>query len=197
MKIRVLGKAPLITLAFASIVILWTVSGLCTNDFLMNDSDFMDKQVGEWGFIPDYTGMIKGDNVDWVWTKSGVTLTQYKTVEVPTFQNLWKETDVTAQDLLTRDMKDGLSQRLGLTVVDKDADITVKGAMVDYFTSTTESGTWAGRGTGEPLVEVEVYVVDNKTKEIISKVRHQAEDPTIDGAIAETISDIISEWAKK
>jgi TolB-like protein len=197
MKKRPLGTASLLALAFVSVFLLWSHPAYCTNDFLMNDSGFMDKQVGEWGFIPDYTGMIKGDTVDWVWTKPGVSLTQYKTVEVPAFQNLWKESDVTAQDLLTRDMKDGLSRRLGLTVVDKDADITVKGAVVDYFTSTSESGTWAGRGTGESLVEVEVYVVDNKTKEIISKVRHQAADPTIDGAIAETISDIISEWTKE
>ncbi len=40
-------------------------------------------------------------------------------------------------------------------------------------------------------------MVDNKTKEIISKVRHQAMDSTVDSAIAETISDIIDEWARR
>jgi len=178
------------------ILLLWSVSAFSA-DVLTKDRDFMDPDEGVWGFIPDYTDMIEGDDVDWIWTKPGVNLTQYKTVEVPEFENLWKETDVTAQDLLTRNMKDGLSRRLGLTVVDKNADITVKGAMVDYFLGNTAARIWVGYGAGEPLVEVEIYVVDNKTKEIISKVRHQAIDSTIESAIAETVSDIIGEWAER
>jgi len=178
------------------ILLLCTVSAFSA-DVLTKDRDFMDPDEGVWGFIPDYTDMIEGDDVDWIWTKPGVNLTQYKTVEVPEFENLWKETDVTAQDLLTRNMKDGLSRRLGLTVVDKNADITVKGAMVDYFLGNTAARIWVGYGAGEPLVEVEIYVVDNKTKEIISKVRHQAIDSTIESAIAETVSDIIGEWAER
>jgi hypothetical protein len=187
-------KASLLA-TLVSILLLWSVSAYCA-DVLTKDNDFMDPDAGVWGFIPDYTDMVEGDNANWIWTKPGVNLTQYKTVAVPEFENLWKETDVTAQDLLTRNMKDGLSRRLGLKVVDKNADITVKGAMVDYFLGNTATKYWVGFGAGEPLVEVEIYVVDNKTKEIISKVRHQAIDSTIESAIAETISDIISEWAK-
>ena len=156
---------------------------------------FKNPETGAWGFIPDYTGMIEGDNVDWIWTKPGVNLSQYKTVAVPEFGNLSNQTDVTAQDLLTRNMKDGLSRRFGLKVVDKNADITVNGAMVDYFTGNTAARIWVGYGAGEPFTEVEVYVVDNKTKEIISKVRNQSHDYAVDSAIAQTISNIIDEWA--
>jgi hypothetical protein len=189
-------KRAVLSAVIVSFALLWGVSAFSA-DVLMKDRDFNDPEAGVWGFIPDYTDMVEGDHVNWIWTKPGVSLTQYKTVEVPEFENLWKETDVTAQDLLTRNMKDGLSRRLGLTVVDKKADITVKGAMVDYFLGNTAARIWVGFGAGEPLVEVEVYVVDNKTNEIISKVRHQAIDSTIESVIAETISDIISEWAKR
>ncbi len=195
MSIRSRRMATL-SAAIVFLVLAWSVAAYSA-DVLMEDSDYMDTEAGTWGFIPDYTGMIEGDNVNWIWTKPGVSLTQFKTVQVPEFENLWKETDVMAQDLLTRNMKDGLSRRLGLKVVDKNADITVKGAMVDYFSGNTGARYWVGWGAGEPLVEVEVYIVDNKTKEIISKVRHQAIDSTIDSAIAETISDIIGEWAKR
>jgi hypothetical protein len=195
MSTQLLKKASL-SAAIAFVVLLWAVSAF-SSDVLMKDSDYLDPEAGVWNFIPDYTGMVEGDDVNWIWTKPGVNLTDYKTVEVPEFENLWKETDVMAQDLLTRNMRDGLSRRLGLKVVDKNADITVKGAMVDYFLGNTAARVFVGWGAGEPLVEVEVYVVDNKTKEIISKVRHQAIDSTIDSVIAETISDIIGEWAKR
>ncbi len=104
---------------------------------LTEDSDFKNPDDGAWNFIPDYTGMIEGDSVDWIWTKPGVTLSQFKTVQVPEFENISSQTDVTAQDLLTRNMKDGLSRRLGLKVVEKNADITIKGAMVDYFSGNS------------------------------------------------------------
>lgn len=195
MSIRPYGKASLLAV-LVSMLLLWSVSAYCA-DVLTKDRDFMDPEAGAWGFIPDYTDMVEGDSVDWIWTKPGVTIAAYKTVQVLEFENLSKETDVTAQDLLTRNMKDGLSRRLGLKVVDKNADITVKGAMVDYFTGNSAARYWVGFGAGEPLIEVEVYIVDNKTKEILSKVRHQAIDSTIDSAIAETISDIIDEWAKR
>lgn len=179
---------------FVSVLLLWSAWAYSA-DILTKDRDFMDPEEGVWGFIPDYTDMTEGDNVNWIWVKPGTSFSAFKTVQVQEFENLWKETDVTAQDLLTRNMKDGLSRRFGLKVVERNADITVKGAMVDYFLGNTAARIWVGYGAGEPLVEVEVYVVDNKTKEIISKVRHQAIDPTIESAIAETISDIIGEWS--
>jgi hypothetical protein len=196
MRFSALKRVPAV--AFVVIImLLWGVTAFGAKDVLTEDSDFKNPEKGAWGFIPDYTGMIEGDSVDWIWTKPGVSLTQYKTVEVPEFENLSNQTDVTAQDLLTRNMKDGLSRRLGLKVVDRNADITVKGAMVDYFSGNTAARIWVGYGAGEPFSEVEVYVVDNKTKEIISKVRNQSHDYSIDSAIAKTISDIIDEWARR
>ena len=195
MSIRSRRKASLSTF-LVFILLLWSVSAYCA-DVLTKDNDFMDPEAGAWGFIPDYTDMVEGDDVNWIWIKPGLNLTGYKTVTVTEFENISTETDVMAQDLLTRNMKDGLSRRLGLKVVDRNADITVKGAMVDYFSGNTAARYWVGFGAGEPLVEVEVYIVDNKTKEIISKVRHQAIDSTVESVIAETISDIIGEWSKR
>jgi hypothetical protein len=196
MRRRYLRHALLSLLALCALMI-WAGTAFSAANVLTEDSDFKNPERGAWGFIPDYTGMIEGDSVDWIWTKPGVNLSQYKTVQVPEFENISNQTDITAQDLLTRNMKDGLSRRLGLKVVDKNADITVKGAMVDYFSGNTATRVWVGFGAGEPFTEVEIYVVDNKTKEIISKVRNQSHEYSIEGAIAATISDIIDEWAKR
>jgi hypothetical protein len=191
-KGKLLLALPLILIALVFII----PAAAHSANLLVNDKDFKNVDEG-WDFIPDYTGMAEGDEVNWAWTKPGVTLGQYKSVEVPEFGNISKETDISAQDLLTRNMKDGLSRRIGLKVVDRNADITVKGAIVDYFSGSTAARVWIGFGAGEPAVMVETYVVDNKTKEIISKIRHRAQDSTFDSAIAEVISDIINEWAKR
>jgi hypothetical protein len=164
-------------------------------DLLMKDNEFREADE-VWDFIPDYTDMADGDAVNWVWTKPGVHLYDYKTVEVPKFENISKTVDIYAQDLLTDNMKDGI-QRLGPEVVESKGEITINGAMVDYWSGSGAVNFFAGFGAGQPLVEVEVYVVDNKTGEIISKVRHQAHDATIESAIAEVISDIINYWAAR
>ncbi len=178
-------------------LVIWARPAFSVHDVLTEDTDFQDPDAGAWNFINDYSGMIGGDTVDWIWTKPQADLTAYKTVTVPEFKDLWKETDPVAERLLTRHMKDALTQRFGLKVVDKNADITVNGAIVDYSSGTVPSRFWPKYNPTDSLVEVEVTVVDNNTKEVISKVRHQSIDPTIEAAIAETINDIMDQWAKK
>jgi hypothetical protein len=187
----------LLVIVGLSALAIWARPAFSVHDILTENTDFQDPDAGAWNFINDYTGMIGGDTVDWIWTKPQADLSSYKTVEVPEFKDLWKETDPLAEDLLTQHMKDALSDRLGLKVVDKNADITVNGAIVDYSSGTIPPRYWPNHNPTDSLVEVEVSVVDNKTKEIISKVRHQSIDPTIEAAIAETVNDMMDQWAKK
>jgi hypothetical protein len=187
----------LLLLAALSALAIWARPAFSVHDILSEDTDFQDPDAGAWNFINDYTGMIGGDTVDWIWTMPQADLSQYKTVAVPDFKDLWTGTDPIAEGLLTRHMKDALSDRFGLKVVDENADITVNGAIVDYSSGTVPPRYWPKYNPTDSLVEVEVTVVDNKTKEVISKVRHKSIDPTIEAAIAETVNDIVDQWAKK
>jgi len=174
----------------ALLAVLLTIPAL-GQELLVNDDDFRSSDE-VWDFIPDYTGMYEDSSNAWVWTEPGVNLSQYETVEVIPFENISHTIDVNAQHALTENLRQGMG-RLGLKVVDTNADLTVHSAMVDYYAGG--GGSWWG--IGGPFVEVEIYVVDNATGNIISKVRHQAHAESLNGAMAETISDIIGYWGRQ
>jgi hypothetical protein len=49
----------------------------CRSEKLIDDNEYKDKDFHK-GIIADYTDMVKGDDVDWVWVKPGENLSQYK-----------------------------------------------------------------------------------------------------------------------
>ena len=183
---------------FLILILIVTLSALpayAKKDVLTEDSDFRETDE-VWDFIPDYTGMIEGDSTNWVWTKPGLDFTQYKTVVVPKFENRSRVVDVHAQELLTDNMRQSMN-RFGSKVVEKDGEITVYGCMMDYSGGSGSMEFWVGFGAGQPFVEVEIYIVDNATNEVIAKVRHQAMDETISSAIAEVIHDVINDLSRR
>jgi hypothetical protein len=177
------------------VISLIALPAFAKKDVLTEDSDFREADE-VWDFIPDYTGMIEGDDVDWIWMKPGLDLSKYKTVVVPMFENRSRMIDVNAQDLLTDNMIQAMN-RFGARTVEKGGEITVYGCMVDYSPGSGSAEFWVGYGVGNPFIEVEIYVVDNSTGEIITKVRHQAMDSTIPSAAAEVITDIVNEWSRR
>lgn len=177
------------------IISLMVLPAYAKKDVLMEDSDFREADE-VWDFIPDYTGMIEGDNVNWIWSKPGLDLSKYKTVTVPMFENRSRMIDVNAQELLTDSMYQAMN-RFGVRTVEKGGEITVYGCMMDYSPGSGSAEFWIGYGAGNPFIEVEIYVVDNSTGEIISKVRHQAMDNTIPSVASEVINDIVNEWSRR
>ncbi|GEM_PF-2237431 len=177
------------------IVTLLALPAIAKRDVLTEDSDFREADE-VWDFIPDYTGMVEGDSTDWIWKKPGLDLSKYKTAVVPLFDNRSKMIDVYAQEMLTENMRQSMT-RFGMSVVDKGGEITVFGCMMDYSGGSGSADFWVGYGAGNPFIEVEVYVVDNSTGEIITKVRHQAMDSTIPSAAAEVIHDIVTDWSRR
>lgn len=177
------------------IVSLLAVTAFAKKDVLTEDSEFREADE-VWDFIPDYTGMIEGDSTDWIWMKPGLDLSRYKTVEVPLFENRSRMIDVHTQEMLTDNMRQSMT-RFGMRVVEKGGEITVFGCMMDYSSGSGSAEFWIGYGAGNPFIEVEVYVVDNATGEIITKVRHQAMDNSVPSAAAEVIHDIITDWSRR
>ncbi|MBN1572489.1 MAG: hypothetical protein JW984_04750 [Deltaproteobacteria bacterium] len=177
------------------IVSLLILPAYAKKDVLTEDSEFRDPDE-VWDFIPDYTGMVEGDSADWIWMKPGLDLSRYKTVVVPLFENRSKMIDIHTQEMLTDNMRQSMT-RFGMSVVDEGGEITVFGCMVDYSGGSGSAEFWIGYGAGNPFVEVEVYIVDNSTGEIVTKVRHQAMDNTIPSAAAEVIHDIITDWSRR
>lgn len=60
-------------------------AALCSEKRLIDDNEYKDKDFHK-GIITDYTDMVKGDDLDWVWVKPGENLSQYK-IKVGTIEN--------------------------------------------------------------------------------------------------------------
>jgi len=54
-------------------------------DRLVDDNEYKDKDFHR-GIIADYSDMVKGDNIDWLWIKSGERLSEYK-IKVKSIEN--------------------------------------------------------------------------------------------------------------
>lgn len=68
-----------------SVAVLLPALALSASDRLVDDREYKDKDFHK-GIISDYSDMVKGDDVDWVWVKPGETLSQYK-VKLGTIEN--------------------------------------------------------------------------------------------------------------
>ncbi len=77
--------ARCISLLFV-LAILFPASALPRSaDRLVNDDEYKDKDFHR-GIITDYSDMVKGDNINWVWFKSNESLAGY-TVKVKSIEN--------------------------------------------------------------------------------------------------------------
>jgi hypothetical protein len=70
-------------MVFRSMFIVFTMALLCpmaalsSSDRLVDSNDYKDKDFHK-GCITDYSDMVKGDDIDWVWTSPGKQLAQYR-----------------------------------------------------------------------------------------------------------------------
>jgi hypothetical protein len=73
-----------ICLIFCMSVIIPSVA-LCREKRLIDDNEYKDGKFQK-GIITDYSDMVEGNGVEWVWVKPGETLSQYK-IKVGTLEN--------------------------------------------------------------------------------------------------------------
>jgi|ERR1039457_1582698 hypothetical protein len=67
------------------LVLLIPLNALCSLERLVDSSDYKGKDFVK-GCIGDYSDMVKGDDLDWVWIRPGTVLANYK-VSVGKFEN--------------------------------------------------------------------------------------------------------------
>jgi hypothetical protein len=101
---------------FFGVALLIPSGAFCRSEKLIDDNEYKDKDFHK-GIITDYTDMVKGDDVDWVWVKPGETLSQYR-VKLGNLEN--------KSDMLSKSFTD-----------------SVKSIFEEYFAN----GTKGGKGT--------------------------------------------------
>jgi len=68
------------------LVLLIPLTALCSPERLIDSSDYKDKDFVK-GCIGDYSDMVKGDDLDWVWISPGIVLANYK-ISIGKFENI-------------------------------------------------------------------------------------------------------------
>ncbi len=66
--------------------VLFPAAAFCGSDRLIDSNEYKDKDFHK-GIIKEYTDMVKGDNVDWVWVNPSEKLAPYK-IKVGTITNM-------------------------------------------------------------------------------------------------------------
>ena len=147
------------------------------------------KEYGR-GIIKDYDDMKETDEIEWIWVKPGIHLSEYK-FDVQPFENLTAFAD--------DDMEDVFSTKLPKTLArisDKNAAtaaLKVDGAI--YWAQRANRSKWwipyAGAHLAQAGVGIEV-VFTNAEGEIVCKIRHSGrEGDELESAAEELMDDLV------
>ena len=146
------------------------------------------KEYGR-GIIKDYSDMKETDDIEWVWLKPGLSLSEYQ-VNVQPFENLTAFADDDMEDVFATKLPKTLT-RLG----PKDTSAPVlklEGAI--YWAQRANRSKWwipyAGAHLAQAGVGIEL-VFTNAEGEVVCKIRHSGrEGDQLENAAEELMDDV-------
>jgi hypothetical protein len=94
-----------------AMTLLSPLSAVCAPERLIDSSDYKDKDFIK-GCISDYSDMVKGDDIDWVWISPGTVLAQNR-IAVGKFENTSDELRSTQFEGVKTTFKEILSKVKG------------------------------------------------------------------------------------
>ena len=168
-------------------ILICPLAALCSSDRFVDSSDYKDKDFHK-GFITDYSDMVKGDDIDWVWTSPEQKLAQYR-LKVGNVEN---KSDVRSKSLM---------ETAKATFKDAFADMDIKGEkgtltadLCIYEVQNYSPGkAWIPFAGGHQMqagigIEMVLRDANNKT---IAKFRHFARrGMQPEAALEETAGDL-------
>ncbi len=156
---------------------------------LVNSDDYKEDDFVKTGVIDDYSDMVEGDDIEWVWVAPGFKLSDHK-YQV---EDMGNKSEVSAKSL-PRKMKEALQDSLD-NAGGKGSTVTVEGSIY-WAEKSSEGKRWipyAGGHLAQAGVGVELVLRDSSGK-TVAKIRHSGrEGSDIDDA-AEEVSDDIREF---
>ncbi|MDD2319878.1 MAG: hypothetical protein PHO83_07500 [Geobacteraceae bacterium] len=174
-----------IILAATLLVSTTTVSAA---DKLVDSSDYSDKDFNKC-IISDYSDMVDGDDIQWVWTDPSVKLSQYN-LKVGKVENKSK--------IRSKSMVESVKSTFSETFADQDnkgksgaltADICIYEA--EHFSAGKAWIPFVGGHQMQAGMGVEM-VLRNGSKKTVAKFRHSArEGAEIDAATQEVANDLL------
>jgi hypothetical protein len=114
------------------LAVLIPSAALCREKRLVDDNEYKDSKFQK-GIITDYSDMVEGNGVEWVWVKPGEALSQYK-IKVGTIEN--------KSDMRSKSLSD-----------------SVKKIFVDYFSDYESKGSKGTLTADLCITDVQPYNV--------------------------------------
>jgi hypothetical protein len=150
-------------------VALSPLSSVFASERLVDSSDYKDKDFIK-GCINDYSDIVKGDDLDWVWINPGTTLSHYKVV-VGKFENMSDELRSSQVDEVKATYKEILSKLKG----DGKDELTAQICVYDYqkFSAGKAWIPFVGGHQMQAGMGVEMILRD-ATGKTIAKIRDMA-----------------------
>lgn len=186
-----------------AILMLFSADAWAKKDKFVDSDEYKEKKEPT-GFIKNYEGMIEGDDIKWVYVKEGVKFGKYNSVKVEPFETIANRSDKDIQKGMRSDFETAF-ERIGKKLSDSGA-LIIKGAL--YKVEERDQGKKIGMGfipkagrvlrrtQGNPTIGVELIIIDAKTKEEIARIRHEAQDKSVNSA-AQEVADDIANFIKK
>jgi hypothetical protein len=150
------------------LAVLIPSAALCREKRLIDDNEYKDSKFQK-GIITDYSDMVEGNGVEWVWVKPGETLSQYK-IKVGTIDN---KSDMRSKSL---------SESVKSIFADYFRDLDTKGSKgaltadlcitdVQEYNVGRAYVPFAGGRLAQAGIRIEMVLRDSHN-EIIGKLRH-------------------------
>jgi hypothetical protein len=160
---------------------------------LVDTSDYKEGDFVK-GVIEDYSDMVEGDDIEWIYVAPGVKLSDYS-FKIGKFKNM---SDVTNKEMVTtlEEGFDAAFQRLGKK--GSKGTLTTENAI--YWAERAQRGKrwipYAGFHLAQSGVGIEMVFRDSKGK-VIAKVRHSGrQGEKLEEAAEELVDDIANFIAK-
>lgn len=180
-----------------AILMLFGGDAWAKKDKFVESKEYKEKKDPT-GFIKNYEGMEEGNDINWVYLKPGVKFGKYNSVKIESFGTIANKSNKDIQKGLKENFETSF-QRIGKKTSDSGV-LVIKGAMykVEEYNVGKKigmsfipgAGGVLSRTQGNPTVGVELILIDAATKEEVARIRHEAQDSSLNSASAEVADDI-------
>jgi hypothetical protein len=171
-------------------VLIFPFSAFCSSDRFVDSDDYKDKGFTKC-IITDYSDLVKGDDVDWVWTSPSLQLSHYS-IKVGTTENKSDHRSKALVEKMKATFKDSFEDQ-----GTKGSKGTLSANLCIYEVQEFNPGkAWIPFVGGHQMqagVGIEMVIVDQNGK-TVAKFRHFARRGSMDEAAVEEVAEDLTKY---
>jgi hypothetical protein len=170
------------------ISILFSTTAFAEGKLFVDSDEYKDKEFVA-GIIKDYSDMVEGNDIGWIWVDSSIKLSKCK-IKLGKFENKSAMRKKSLAESVDKVFKDAFGDLL-----DNESKTTLITKNAIYYAESANIGkAWipfVGMHKAQAAIGVEMVFNDEKGR-TVAKVRHEArEGMEIDKAIEEAANDLV------